>query len=146
MWGLYHVARKLYGTWNNAIKAAGFEPNPVMFANRQVAKDGHECDSLAEKMIDDYLFDMGIQHERNCPYPEGDYTADFKIQNKFVEYFGLAGELTKYDELVAIKKSIAAKHKMNLLEIYPKILYRKNGLEDIFKSNFNLSILPDPRD
>lgn len=132
MWGLYEVARKFFGTWNNAVEAAGFDSNPVMCANKQLANDGHICDSLAEKIIDDYLFEKGISHERNCPYPEGDYTADFKIKNKYIEYFGLAGELTKYDELMEIKKEIAIKHKMNLLEIYPKNLYRKNGLDEIF--------------
>lgn len=130
--GIYQVTRKFYGTWNEAIKSAGFEPNPVMFANRQVAKDGHECDSLAEKMIDDYLFDLGIEHERNCPYPEGDYTADFKIKEKYIEYFGLSGH-EPYDEIMETKKDIAMRHKINLLEIYPKNIYRKNGLEETFK-------------
>lgn len=129
---LYKVARRFFGTWNKAIEAAGFEPNPVIFAKRQLASDGHVCDSLAEKIIDDYLFEKGISHEKNFPYPEGDYTADFKIENNYIEYFGLAGELVRYDELVEIKKQIATKYKLNLLEIYPKNLYRKNGLEEIF--------------
>lgn len=132
IWSLYEPARRFFGTWNNAIQAAGFVPNPVMFANRQTANDGHVCDSLAEKAIDDYLFEKGISHERNLPYPEGEYTADFKIDNQYIEYFGLAGEHARYDELMATKKEIAIKYKMNLLEIYPKNLYSKNGLDKIF--------------
>lgn len=52
----YHasrVARLWFGTWNKAIKAAGLKPNPVMFAKKHIAKDGHKCDSLSEKIIDD---------------------------------------------------------------------------------------------
>jgi len=48
----YHhhsAGRRKFGTWNNAIKASGFLPNPVLFAHKHIAKDGHKCDSLAEK-------------------------------------------------------------------------------------------------
>lgn len=44
-----HAARLRFGTWNKAIEAAGFKPNPVMFSRKYIAKDGHRCDSLAEK-------------------------------------------------------------------------------------------------
>lgn len=47
----YSVARRFFGTWNNAIIAAGFKPNPVLFADRCIAKDGHMCDSIAEMII-----------------------------------------------------------------------------------------------
>lgn len=140
MFGLYGVARRFFGTWNNAVEAAGFDPNPVMFARKQIANDGHICDSLAEKIIDDYLFEKGIKHERSCPYPEGDYTADFKIGDKYIEYFGLAGEHARYDELMEIKKEIVFRHKINMLEIYPKNLYAKNGLDKIFEK-YNMELV-----
>src|SRR3989344_2766078 len=41
MWGIHKPARKIFGTWNNAIVAAGFKPNPVRFANKYIAKDSH---------------------------------------------------------------------------------------------------------
>lgn len=134
MWGIYKPARKYFGTWNNAIKVAGFESNPIMFAKRQVAKDGHVCDSLAEKMIDDYLYSKNIQHQRCIPYPEGEYTADFKIGVIFIEYFGLVGEHKRYDELRVIKQKIARKYQLKLIEVYPKDLYPNNKLEVIFGS------------
>lgn len=131
MWGIYKPARKYYGTWNNAITAAGFEPNPVMFAKHHIAKDGHKCDSLAEKIIDDYLFRHKIQHERCISYPESECTADFKIGNKWVEYFGLAGEHKRYDQLRKIKQRIARKYSLNLVEVYPKDLYKNNKLNQL---------------
>lgn len=128
MWGIYKPARKYFGTWNNAVEAAGFESNPVLFAKHQLANDGHVCDSVAEKIIDDYLFENGIEHIRNIPYPEGVYTADFKIGRKIIEYFGLAGEHKRYDELRKIKQKIARKYKLQFIEIYPNTLYPKNKL------------------
>ena len=77
-----------------------------MFANRQLANDGHMCDSLAEKIIDDFFFEKSISHERSTPYPEGEYTFDFKIGEKYIEYFGLAVEHKRYDELRAIKQEL----------------------------------------
>ena len=52
----YDAIRARFGTWNKAIEAAGFEPNPVMFSKKFIAKDGHICDSFSEKIIDDWLY------------------------------------------------------------------------------------------
>lgn len=133
MSGIYKPARNFFGTWNNAIEAAGFVPNPILFARHQIANDGHVCDSLAEKIIDDYLYERGIVHERHYFYPGGIYTADFKIGNIFIEYFGLAGEHRRYDELRIIKQRIARKYRLDLLEIYPRDLYPQNNLESILR-------------
>ncbi len=130
-WGIYKPARKYFGTWNKAIEAAGFDPNPVLFAQRHKAKDGHICDSIAEMIIDNYLFEKRISHERNFPYPEGSYTADFKIGDILIEYFGLAGEHKRYDELRKIKQEIVRIYKLSIVEIYPEDLYPKNNLDKI---------------
>lgn len=129
---LYVRARERFGTWNKAVESAGFKPNPILFAKRQIANDGHVCDSLAEKIIDDYLFEKGISHERNIPYPEGDYTADFKIGEKYIEYFGLSGEHKRYDELKLIKQKIARRQGLEWIEVYPKDIYPDNRLSEIF--------------
>lgn len=129
--GIYKPARKYFGTWNYAIEVAGFRPNPIMFADKCIANDGHICDSLAEKLIDDYLYGKNIQHQRCIPYPNSECTADFKIGDTLVEYFGLAGEHKRYDELRRIKQKMAKKYRLNLIEVYPKDLYPQNKLENI---------------
>lgn len=131
MYSIYKATRRYFGTWNNAIIAAGFEPNPVLFAKHHIANDGHICDSLAEKIIDDYLSERKIKHERSIPYPEGSYTADFKIGKKIVEYFGLAGEHKRYDELKEIKQRMVKRYKLKLIEIYPKDLFPVHNLENL---------------
>ena len=125
------AARERFGTWNKAIQVAGFKPNPVLFADNCIANDGHICNSIAEKIIDDYLFEKGVSHERNVSYPEGTYTADFGINNKLIEYFGLAGEHKRYDELRKIKKRIVKKYTLQFIEIYPKDLYPTSNLDSI---------------
>lgn len=113
---LYKVARIKFGTWNKAIEAAGFQPNPVIFARKHFAKDGHKCDSLAEKIIDDWLSKKKIVHARNYSYPSNDrFTVDFKIGDYWVEFFGLYGENAQYDLLM--------KRKLKLVKIFPKDVY-----------------------
>lgn len=129
----YLPARKFFGTWNNAVREAGFDPNPVLFANHHLANDGHKCDSLAEKIIDDFLNERQVMHERNAPYPLGNYTVDFKIGSLYVEYFGLSGELKKYDILKRQKLRIVRQYKIKLIEVYPKDLYKKDGLEQLYQ-------------
>ncbi|MFA5355593.1 MAG: hypothetical protein WC302_02620 [Candidatus Paceibacterota bacterium] len=132
MQGMYKTARILFGTWNNAIKATGLEPNPIMFAKKHIAKDGHRCDSMAEKIIDDYLYSNKISHKRSVPYPEDkSLTADFMIKNKLIEFFGLAGQLEKYDQLIKRKRMICKRHNIPLIEIYPKDVLPINHLTKI---------------
>lgn len=134
MYGAYKEARIFYGSWNKAIEAAGFKPNLVMFALKHMAKDGHQCDSLAEKIIDDWLADNEIPHKRSVPYPlNKTLTADFVVGKTWIEFFGLAGMLKDYDRLLNEKRSIAKKYKLNFIELYPKDLFPKNRLGDILK-------------
>lgn len=131
--GHYHATRYSFGTWNNAIKAAGFEPNPVMFANKHVAKDGHKCDSLAERIIDDWLFRRKIKHDRAVSYPGNHgFTADFKVEDYWIEFFGLSGELKEYDRIKKKKLQLAKIYNLKLIEIYPQHLFPKGRLDEVF--------------
>jgi hypothetical protein len=135
MYGLYKRARKVFGTWNKAIKAAGFEPNPVIFSKKFIAKDGHICNSFAEKIIDDWLYERKIEHRREVSYPENKLlSVDFVIGNNFIEYFGLNGVISEYDELIKEKRKLSKKYKLSLIEIYPKDLFPQNRLSKIIKS------------
>lgn len=131
MQGLYKVARGAFGTWNAAIAAAGFEPNPVMFARRQVAKDGHSCDSLAEKIIDDWFANHGIKHERNAPYYVNRMTADFRVGYTFIEFFGLHGEIKRYDAHMNTKEEVCEVRGLRLIKLFPKDLYTKGRLDEL---------------
>ncbi|MBU4274948.1 hypothetical protein KKE19_04020 [Patescibacteria group bacterium] len=130
----YNTAQKRFGSWNKAIEAAGFKTNPVLFAKKHIANDGHKCDSLAEKIIDDWLSARRIKHKRGTPYPENKkLTADFVLKNNWVEFFGLAGKLKEYDKLVRRKQILSKKHNLQLIEIYPKDLFPRNRLSEIIR-------------
>lgn len=128
----YTAARRRFKSWNNAIQSAGLEPNPVMFAKKHIAKDGHTCDSLAEKIIDDWLFARKVLHERSIPYPqEKKFSADFLVGDYFIEFFGLHGQHKRYDYLRRIKLDLATKSNIQLIEVYPHHLFPKNKLYDV---------------
>jgi hypothetical protein len=128
----YKKAAKGFGSWNKAIKAAGFKPNPVMFAYKHYANDGHLCDSFAEMIIDNWLTSNQIEHKIHIPYPENHkLKADFIVGDIWIEYFGLHGEVRKYDKLVKQKLKLIKKHRINLIQIYPKDLFPKNKLDEV---------------
>lgn len=132
---VYRPILRVFGTWNNAIEAAGFEPNPVMFAKKYIANDGHRCDSLAEKIIDDWLTARKIKHKVNVPYPENkSLTADFVVNGKWIEFFGLDGELKSYDRLKKKKLKLVRKHYLKLIAIYPQDLFPECKLSQILSS------------
>lgn len=127
---MYKRSRLIFGTWNKAIEAAGYEPNPQMFSRKHMAKDGHKCDSLAEKIIDDWLFKRKIKHELHYPYPGKDgFTADFKVGKYWIEFFGLSGQLKRYDELKKRKIRLANQYNLHLIELYQSDLFPRNQIE-----------------
>lgn len=131
---LANACEHAFGSWNNAIKAAGFEPNRS-HENRMYkrimtkAKDGHSCDSISEAIIDNWLYENKIFHERNVAYPTSQHKADWSIQeNVFVEYFGLANDSPRYDRDIKIKQRICKEFGIKLVAIYPQDLYPKPNL------------------
>jgi len=132
MWGIHKPARKIFWTLNNAIIAAGFKPNPVRFANKYIANYGHKCDSLAEKIIDDWLFARKIKHQTKILYHRNRMTADFKIGDTYIEFFGLKGEIKSYDRLIKEKEKLWKEKDLKVIKIYPNDLFPKNKLEQVF--------------
>ncbi len=131
----YNAAQERFGSWNSAIKAAGFEPNPVVFSKKFIADDGHKCNSFAEKIIDNWLYEKKIKHEREISYPENRLlSVDFLVGNNFIEYFGLKGIIGEYDEHIKKKRKLSKKYKLSLIEIYPKDLFPVNHLSEIIKT------------
>lgn len=127
------TARLRFGSWNKAILAAGFKPNPVKFARKHIAIDGHKCDSFAEFIIDNWLFTNNIQHKIHIPYSNSHMSSDFSIDTIRIEFIGLAGENKKYDQLLKIKRDMVRKEKLKVIEIYPKDLFPKNNLKKILR-------------
>ncbi|MDO8515554.1 MAG: hypothetical protein Q7S14_03570 [bacterium] len=126
-------ARLRFGTWNKAVEAAGFPPNPVRFANKYIANDGHKCDSLAEKIIDDWLNFKKFNHLKSPRYPDSKFTSDFKIGDTYIEFFGLANGLEKYDRLKTEKLKMIEENNYKLISIYPKDIFPQSNLDLVLK-------------
>lgn len=124
--------KKLYGSWLNALVAAGVLEDDVrrtVLGTHCLATDGHICYSLGEKTIDDLLHSLGIKHEKEPPYPEGNFRADFLVSGSLIEYFGLSGD-PEYDAKTKKKIEICKRHGINLIAIYPKDLSSGKSLRD----------------
>ena len=62
---LYHHYVNKFGSWFKALVEAGVlgdGTQRLMFGTRCLANDGHECSSIAEKTIDDWLTNHNIHH------------------------------------------------------------------------------------
>ncbi|MBU4298522.1 hypothetical protein KJ636_00560 [Patescibacteria group bacterium] len=127
----YVTYRDYFGTWNNAIKAAGYKPNNPWFSPKNSsrslsAKDGHLCNSISEIIIDDWFFENNISHSRENLYPEGRYRCDFVVNNIFIEFFGLFNAfdiVPNYCEIIKKKKEMCKNYNIRLIELYEKDLY-----------------------
>lgn len=122
---------RVFGQWNNAIKKAGFTPNAERFTHKYVAKDGHICDSLSEKIIDNWLSSKRLPHDHGVYYPgQTKFKSDFVVDNKFwIEFPGLLGQLESYDKLYRQKRKLASSLGMKVIEIVPPDIFPKNQLD-----------------
>lgn len=130
--------KEIFGSWLQALDAAGVLEGGVRKTSRGyicLAKDGHECRSIGEKIIDDYLFIHNISHEQEPHYPgERRYRADWKVGEYFIEFWGLKGE-EDYDKKIEDKKVIAQQYQIPLIEITFEDLHH---LDLKFKDIFNI--------
>lgn len=126
----WQAYRRVFGTWNKAIKEAGYEVNPELFTHRFQAQDGHICDSLAEKIIDDWMYMRKISHQRGVYYPnQKRFKTDFLVDNKYwIEFLGLKGVLKRYDDLYRQKLEVAKANLIKIIELYPTDLFPVNKL------------------
>ena len=120
---------RAFGSWNNALLAAGFTPhrshsNRMYKRTNTIALDGHRCDSVSEALIDNWLTKNGVAHFRDVPYPSTGHKADWGIgEHVFIEYFGLAKNSPRYDRTIRKKRKLCQEHRIKLVEIFASDLY-----------------------
>jgi len=130
MGGLEHIKRK-FGSWFEALAETGTLPDGVLATARGIrcmAGDGHVCHSLDEQRIDNWLLAHGLPHEREPRYPAhstlnptGRRRADWRVQDTFIEYFGLLGD-ADYEKKMAEKILLARHCEIDLITIHPSDL------------------------
>lgn len=123
------VYERVFGSWLGALVASGLLATPAWrtaFGTRCLAEDGHECESLAEKTVDDWLSRRGVAHERAPRYPQAEgvasvMIADWAVGGALVEYWGLQGQ-EDYDAKIVEKRRLAKSAGIRLIEIPPSDL------------------------
>jgi len=129
------VYEQMFGSWLNALIVSGTlndDAHRLIFGTMCMAEDGHECRSLAEKLIDDWLYKNGLAHVTEPFYPvdavlnpNGLMRADWQVEDFFIEYFGLVG-LEDYEEKMKVKRRICEKHGIRLVAIMQEDLPNLN--------------------
>jgi len=105
-----------FGSWLNALNQAKLIDDKSLrstFGYRCIAIDGHECYSLSEKFIDDWLFNNDVEHDKEPKYPyhplynpSRNRRADWQVNEDFIEYAGLMGR-AEYTEKMIEKQKLA---------------------------------------
>ena len=122
------------GSWFKALVNCGILINAerkTNFGTWTVALDGHECRSIAERNVDDWLFKNGIPHDKEVKYPDSNFVADWRVKGFYLELFGLKGK-ESYDEKILLKRLAAKKANITLIELY---------LDDILRLDEKLGFL-----
>lgn len=100
---------------------------------KQVANDGHICDSESEKKVDNFLYLKGFKHDIHVKYPNSSKVCDFVVYFSdkmiYIECAAFYGSSSKYDN--NIKQKIKdAKSKYELYVFYDSREYSLKALED----------------
>lgn len=131
----YHFCRSCYYKYHKKdlfvriINAKELEILDAAYSGKYKCKDGHIVKSIAEKIIDDYLFDNSIAHayEKALPIdenPEHDLHPDFCLQNfknkgdVYIEHWGFENGSRSYDESEKYKLEIYKKRGITLICTY----------------------------
>lgn len=136
-----------FGSWFKALAAAGIIEDETIQTPRGyrcIARDGHECYSLAEKFIDDWFTDNNIAHEKEVNYPYDEnlnpygMRVDWKVSNIFIEFAGLSGD-PAYDDRIQKKKTLAQKNKIDLIILELEDLLNLEAKLGKFRINDNIA-------
>ncbi len=118
-----------FGPWLNALIMAGVledGTHRTARGTRCIAQDGHECFSLGEKTIDDWLSSRGIAHEKEVLYrhdfhlnPSGQMRADWRVGDTLIEFAGMMVD-PEYAAKIEAKRELASKSGLALIIIEPE--------------------------
>jgi hypothetical protein len=130
-----YMIAKYFGGFENFLVDLGYTPVGNQYGKKCIAIDGHLCDSVSEKIVDDFLFTNNISHEIHIFYDsftntKRKFICDFMLfDDTVVEYFGMDRQKS-YDDRRKSKLKILLDNNIKCIEIYPKDI---NKLEEIFK-------------
>lgn len=144
-WIYSNCYKGMFGSWFNALVKSGIleEARRLGRGTMCLAEDEHQCLSLEEKRIDDWLYRNEIPHIKEPKYPYNEdlnpherMRADWKVGEYYIEFFGLTGD-PKYDFKTDLKKQLCKQEGVMLIEIYPKDINRLSSKFRVLKKLSN---------
>lgn len=137
-----------FGSWNNAVKAYGFEPNNEGLGFVYRFEDGELVKSKYEFDVSTYFRKNNIKYDRDVPYKKYiknykgrkncDYVIDYKGSELFIEIAGLYtdNKNKSYVEKDYIRRfndklKLLEKSNLNYFVLYPKD-FKEKTLDEIF--------------
>lgn len=137
--GTKTIFKNKFGSWFKALVESSVLPNDVLESSRGfrcISKSGNECNSLDEMYIDNWMFEHNLYADKEPVYPphpiynkHGRRRADWKVNEYYVEYFGLKGK-ENYDKKTEEKLRLADSLNLKLIAIFPSDL---NSLSEKLK-------------
>lgn len=112
-----------FGSWYQALIDAGVLQEGTQKTSRGyrcIANDGHECFSIPEKTIDDWLSKRGISHEKEPSYPYDTrlnptgFRADWLVGDILIEYAGMMDD-PDYAAKMQVKQELARRYDVPLI-------------------------------
>lgn len=113
------------------LRRAGVERRGRVSGDTCQCADGHIVRSALERVVDDWLFEHGIEHvvSPRCPWPpkSGRYYsfADFLVGDTYIEVWGLAG-IKKYDRRMLQKLNLYSKHQATVINLWPREIQKRD--------------------
>jgi len=115
-----------------------FNPELAFHHESGLSEDGHYCYSRSEKIIDDWLYSHGIEHEKEVRYPyhekfnQFNYVCDWLCGDLYLEYAGMMN-IARYAKSIENKISLANDLELNLVILQPDDMKEMhNKLCDLF--------------
>lgn len=140
--------QKIYRIFNNFNNFVILSGNVVNLGNRNFikSKDGHICDSYEEKIIDDYLFELGKEHDVHQKYPDSSMYYDFKVNDIYIECTGYKRNKTnkyhdKYVQTLEKKIKLCKELNVKLIIIENPSKISKEQLAEALTSDCHRIIL-----
>ena len=117
------TAKSTFGSWSHMLEESGLLDGvrSPQGGYQSIARDGHLCLSIGERLICEFLTKSHIKHTKEPHYPRdkilnprGLLRADFKVADTFIEF---AGRMSNPDYALNIerKQKLARKYKINLM-------------------------------
>lgn len=133
-----HAIGQMFGVTKGPVlrilKEHGIElrPNGYPSLIQHQASDGHVVRSSLELQVDEWLIEHDLAHEYEPNLPDSYFKADFKVQDVYVEIWGIKGS-QRYTQSKQVKLDYYEQHGLCVISILPADFPELRPLQALLK-------------